>query len=152
MSNTIINPPRAADGTTFAGLREHQYMLLTTFRRNGAGVATPVWFAAGEGRLYVFTIATAGKLKRIRHTPHVLVAPCSRSGTPLGPALSGQARILAPGAEHAAVSAFRHKYGLLKRMFDLAQRMSGRTAVYLEILPQISPLPDSGPPVRISRS
>lgn len=135
MSKTMNNRLPSADGTAFAPLRGHQYMLLTTFRRSGAAVATPVWFAAGEGRLYVFTIATAGKLKRIRHTPRVLVAPCSRSGAPLGPAVPGQARLLARAADPPARSAFRDKYGLLKRMFDLAQRLTGRDAVYLEILP-----------------
>jgi PPOX class probable F420-dependent enzyme len=55
-------------------------MSLETFRKNGEGVKTPVWFAEEDGALYVTTLSTTGKAKRIRNIPRVRIAPCDRSG------------------------------------------------------------------------
>ena len=47
---------------TAAELDRHRYMSLATFRRSGAEVATPVWFAAVDGKLYVVSAGNAGKV------------------------------------------------------------------------------------------
>ena len=47
-------------------LGRHRYMSLATFRKSGAQVATPVWFAPADGKLYVFTAGDSGKVKRLR--------------------------------------------------------------------------------------
>jgi len=52
---------------------------LATFRKSGAEVATPVWFAASDGNLYVFTAGDSGKVKRLRHTARARVAPSMRA-------------------------------------------------------------------------
>jgi len=65
---------------TAAELDRHRYMSLATFRRNGTEVATPVWFAAVDGRLYVVSAGEAGKVKRIRNASRVRVAPCDVRG------------------------------------------------------------------------
>jgi uncharacterized protein len=59
-----------------ADLGRERYISITTFRRDGTPVATPVWVVAEGGRLYVWTGAQTGKAKRIRHHPAVTVAPC----------------------------------------------------------------------------
>jgi len=59
-------------------LDRHRYVSLATFRRNGAEVATPVWFAALGARLYVVTSGDSGKVKRLRNTPRARVAPSTR--------------------------------------------------------------------------
>ncbi|NDJ79122.1 MAG: PPOX class F420-dependent oxidoreductase [Chloroflexi bacterium] len=100
----------------FDNLHDHYYMSLTTFRRSGEGVPTAVWFAPVGNTLYVVTGVISGKVKRIRHTPQVTVAPCTREGEVLGPAEPAVARLISDAAEAAAAdAALDGKYGELKR-------------------------------------
>lgn len=66
--------------TTFADLARSKYVRLTTFRRDGTPVATPVWVIGDGDRVLVVTDTATGKVKRIRHTPRVLLAPCDGRG------------------------------------------------------------------------
>jgi uncharacterized protein len=75
-----------------------KYLSITSFKRDGTGVATPVWFVQEDGRLLVQTDANSGKVKRIRRNPQVLVAPCTATGRLLSNPLSAQAELL-PDAE-----------------------------------------------------
>ncbi len=75
-------------------IRGQKYICLTTFRKSGVGVATPVWFAERDGKLYVKTRIESGKSKRIRNNPSVRVAPCTIRGKIIGPEFAGRARIL----------------------------------------------------------
>ena len=59
-----------------AALEPHRYISLTTYRRDGRAVATPVWFALDGDRILVWTDRVAGKAKRIRATGRAAVAPC----------------------------------------------------------------------------
>jgi hypothetical protein len=68
--------------TPFAGQR---YLNLASFKRDGTPVQTPVWFAEEQGVLYVYTLANAGKVKRIRRHPRVRLAPCTMRGQVIGP-------------------------------------------------------------------
>ncbi len=61
-----------------------QFLNIETFRKSGAGVKTPVWFAQDGKTLYVWTQADSGKAKRIRINPDVKIAPSKADGTPLG--------------------------------------------------------------------
>lgn len=96
----------ATDPTALAGER---FVSLTTFRRDGTPVPTPVWCAGEHGLLLVFTEANSGKVKRIRHDPHVLVAPCTARGKPLGPAVDGNATLR--GETTRAETLLAAKYG-----------------------------------------
>jgi PPOX class probable F420-dependent enzyme len=73
-----------------------KYVSLTTYRKNGAPVATPIWLVARGDDLWMVTEAGSGKVKRIRNNPQVLVAPCSARGTvaPDAPSVTGTARLL----------------------------------------------------------
>lgn len=124
-------------GNYFSSLQGHQFISLTTFRRTGAAVATPVWFAEVGGRLYVTTDPDAGKVKRIRHTARVIVVPCTFRGQTLGPALEAQARLLTPAEYGAAEAALKAKYGLQWTLLTLPERLRGRAAerAFLEITP-----------------
>jgi len=82
--------PQASPTLSFAG----KYLSLTTFKRDGTAVATPVWFVADNGRLLVVTDAKSFKVKRIRRNPSVTVARCSASGRVHGEPVVGQAEIL----------------------------------------------------------
>jgi PPOX class probable F420-dependent enzyme len=120
----------------FSTLVGHQYMNLTTFRRDGRAVVTPVWFADIGGALVVMTGAEAGKVKRIRANSHVLLAPSDRAGKPLGAEFTARARVLSPSEQASADAALTRKYGMMKRMFDLMGRLRGAgSRAYLAIEP-----------------
>ena len=78
----------------FEGLEGHKYLNLTTFRRSGEAVSTPVWFALVDGCIYVCTDPDSGKMKRIRNNPRVLLTPCNPWGRPRGESVEGVARIV----------------------------------------------------------
>ena len=75
-------------------LRAQKYISLTTFRKTGAGVATPVWFGEDNGKVYLMTMGNSGKAKRIRNNPQVRLAPCTVRGKVTGPDFAATARLL----------------------------------------------------------
>jgi uncharacterized protein len=95
MSETAVLPSTA---TAFPG----RYLSITSFRRDGTGKATPVWFVQEEGRLLVETDAGSYKVRRIRRNPNVLVAPCTATGRLSGERVRARAELL-PDAETARV-------------------------------------------------
>lgn len=108
-------------------LDREAYLNLATFRRSGAAVETPVWFAAHAGRLYVFTEGDAGKVKRLRANTAIRVAPCGMRGRPKGAWIPGRARILDDAATiDAAYGALRRKYGFQMWVADTFSRLAGR--------------------------
>lgn len=97
----------------FSDLEHAHYIRLTTFRQNGTPVSTPVWFARHQGTLYIETLATSGKVKRLRHTSHVLLAPCTSTGQTSAAALEARARLITdPHEITLALASLQHKYGL----------------------------------------
>jgi PPOX class probable F420-dependent enzyme len=93
-----------------ADIRGQKYVSLITFRRNGAAVATAVWFGEDDDKLYIMTRSISGKYKRLRNNTQVRVAPCSIRGVVTGPESAATARIL-PTQEHAhAAQTVRSKY------------------------------------------
>ena len=88
------------------------YVSLTTFRRSGVAVPTPVWAAPDGESLIVWTRADSGKVKRLRHTSRVTVAPCDIRGRTHGPAVDGVAEFVDPADWPAALAALRRAYGL----------------------------------------
>ena len=109
----------------------NRYIALTTFRRDGTPVTTPVWVAdLGDGTVGFTTSAGSGKVKRLRHTPAVVVAPCNARGVipPDAASWNGSARV-ARGADHARVrAAIAARYGWQLRLIDLAGRLRRRTS------------------------
>jgi uncharacterized protein len=76
-----------------------KYLSITSYRRDGAGVATPVWFVADGERLLVETDAGSYKVKRIRRDPHVSVATCSARGRTMSDPVEAHAEVLSWDAE-----------------------------------------------------
>ena len=107
-----------------------RYVLLTTFRRDGRSVATPVWFASlpdDPGLLAIVTDGGAGKVKRLRHTARCALAPCDVRGRPHGDAIDAEGRVAADSAEvDAANRALARKYGWQWRLLGLGARLRGR--------------------------
>jgi PPOX class probable F420-dependent enzyme len=73
-----------------------KYLSITSYRRDGTGVATPVWFVEESGRLLVMTAADSGKVKRIRRNAFVTAAPCSARGRLRAEAIPAHAVIQSP--------------------------------------------------------
>ncbi len=100
----------------FAPLLAGNYVSLTTFRKNGVAVATPMWFAEDSSIIYIYTGATSGKVKRIRNSGRVTLAPCTAGGKVTGTAIEGKARIISDAQEIArAEVALAKKYGIQRR-------------------------------------
>jgi PPOX class probable F420-dependent enzyme len=101
---------------------------LTTFRRSGEPVATPVWIARDGDELVVITIDGVGKTKRLAHTARVEVRECDmRGAVPDGaPTHEGTARVVRSPEEIAAVKrAIGEKY-LLARLGDVFRPLTSR--------------------------
>ena len=75
-------------------LERSQVGLLTTYRRNGEPVATPVSIAARAGGIYFVTPATSGKARRLSALADVTLAPSTVQGRSTGPTISGRAHLL----------------------------------------------------------
>jgi PPOX class probable F420-dependent enzyme len=127
---------------SFAPLLKENYVSLTTFRKNGVAVATPVGFVESHGTIYVRTSAATGKVKRIRNSGRVMLAPCSAGGKVVGSQVEGKASLLSDQEEIArAVTAFASKYGLPFRLIAFFQditrflRRRSDDVVYLSIVP-----------------
>lgn len=121
-------PVRSWDLT---GWERHKYCLLTTYRRDGTPVNTPVWFGIAGQRLYIRSGAEDGKVKRVRHEPRVLLAPCTARGRPLTDPMPGRARLLAPEQCGPAEAALRQHYGLGRRAYKIMRRRLD--VAYLEV-------------------
>lgn len=102
----ILEGRRQGAVPTFDG----KYLSLTTFRRDGRGVATPVWFVEENGRLLLETDAGSGKVKRIRRSPVVAIAPCTARGRVRRDPTPARAELLPDRMR-------THVEGLLKRKY-----------------------------------
>jgi PPOX class probable F420-dependent enzyme len=102
-------------------------------------VVTPVWFVTYEGRLWLWTDAASGKVKRIRNSTSCAVAQCTMSGRITGAALPGRAWLVpADHCEARVQSMLRAKYPIQKRALDIYSRLRRRGApapasAYVEI-------------------
>ena len=124
LSRYTINMPETIPST----IQGQKYISLTTFRRDGTKVATPVWFGEDAGKIYVMTRGDLGKTKRIRNNPKVRVAPCTIRGKVSGVEFPAVARILPP-EEHA------HARQTINRKYWMARLplIWSRTDTYLEL-------------------
>lgn len=113
----------------FKTLAESTYVSLTTMRRDGTPVATPVWVAGDGDRLYVTTPVDTGKVKRLRHTSRVLLAPCDVRGNLKGPQVTGEARLLDADGSDRVLRLIDAKYGLVSKILgflDVVVRNRGK--------------------------
>lgn len=112
--------------STVENLAGTQFVLLTTFRRDGRAVPTPVWVVPFDGGLGIWTPGSSGKVKRIRRSAAVTLAPCDRGGTPLGDAVPGTARLLDEAGTRRVRDAVLRKYGLLGRVLTTVSSLRRR--------------------------
>jgi uncharacterized protein len=124
------HPAPVPSADDLAEVAAHRYVSLTTFRRSGEPVSTPVWVAGDGQELVVITIDGAGKTKRLAHTSRVELRECDmRGAVPEGaPTHHGTARVVRSPEEIAAVKkAMAGKY-LLARLGDLLRVVTSKFA------------------------
>ena len=110
-------------------LAASDFIQLTTFRRNGQGVPTPVWVVPDGDALAVFTPVGTGKLKRIGHTARVTVAECNRRGRvadDVEPIAATATTTADPAEVERVTRLLAAKYGLQFRLFMLVERVLSR--------------------------
>ena len=133
--------PRPVSETNIPG----KYLSLTTYRRDGTPVSTPVWFVEEGGRLFVTTGAESYKAKRLRRNPVAMVAPCTARGVVKGESIPVRVEFL-PAAEHARIDQlmaekYRVDRVLILPIYRLVTKLRGksagdaRTGAYLAITP-----------------
>jgi PPOX class probable F420-dependent enzyme len=111
------------DTTSLARLGAGKYLLLTSYRKNGTGVATPVWVVRDGDSLGVWTAADSGKVKRIRARGDVLVGPCDLRGTPTGEPVRATAELCDPATTARYRRLIARKYGITGRLTLLGSRL-----------------------------
>ena len=114
----------------FAG---EKYLNFETYRKDGRAVATPVWFAQDGGVLYIYSLADAGKVKRIRNNPRVRIAPCDVRGKLKGEWVQTRAGIVQGEEAAKGHRLLDEKYGLLKKIGNLFSKLMKRERAVIAI-------------------
>ena len=109
-----------------------KYLSLTTYRRDGSPVSTPVWFVEEDGRLYATTAADSYKAKRLRRNPAAMVAPCTATGRPKADAVPASVEFLPADAHEHVDRLMARKYRvdriLILPLYRLGMRLRGKHA------------------------
>ena len=127
-------------GKDFTGFDKTRQILLVTFKRSGEAMPSPINHGVADGKIYVRTDPSTGKVKRINNNPRVVVVPSSLRGKPKGQAVAGMARIL-PESEHAhAYKVIAANWSLPMKLFerslDKGSAAFGIPTAYIEIAPE----------------
>ena len=113
---------------TFADLAKAQYILLTTFTKDGRPKSTPIWAALDTergDRLLVITEGKSWKVKRIRNSPRVTMATCNMRGRPTSEDVEGTAAVLDKSQTGAVYDAIGKRYGILGAVFNFVSKLRG---------------------------
>lgn len=111
-------------------------VVLTTYRRDGRPVGTPVHIAVDGNRAFIRTYDSAWKYKRIRNNPHVEIAPSTVSGKPTGPSIGARARVLSGDEWAEAGKALARKYPILHGLLiPRFHRLRGNKTIHFELTP-----------------
>ena len=110
---------------TFADIAKSEYILLTTFTKDGRPKPTAIWAASDGDRLVVITQEKSWKVRRIRNTSRVTIAECDRRGNPKGEAVEAIATILDKSANGTTYDAISKRYGLIGKTFSVFSKWRG---------------------------
>jgi PPOX class probable F420-dependent enzyme len=113
---------------SFADLAKSQYILLTTFTKDGRPKPTPIWTALDPeraDRLLVITQGNSWKVKRIRNTPRVTMATCTMGGRPTSEAVEGTGALLDKSETGTVYDAIGKRYGIVGTVFNFFSKLRG---------------------------
>lgn len=108
-----------------AQFANQKYLNLESYRRNGQGVRTALWFVEDNGALCFYTVAHSYKVKRIHNNPHVRVVPCDMRGNVKGDWVDATARRLDGAEARRANELLNRKYGWAKRILNFFAKIRG---------------------------
>lgn len=111
------------DEVSLDTLGSGKYLLITSYRKNGTGVATPVWVVQDGPALGAWTTTDSWKVKRIRNRADVLVGSCDVRGRPTGEPVPATAEILGPEDTARYRKLIARKYGLIGRLTLFGSRL-----------------------------
>ena len=125
---------RGARDADLQALFPGRYLSVTSFKRDGTGVATPLWFVSDGGRLLALTDLHSAKVRRIRRNPRVLVASCRADGKLRGEAVPAHVEVLTAVPELERVQKllmgrYKISYRVIMLLYRLGRRLRGRQAV-----------------------
>ena len=111
-----------------------RYLSITSFKRDGTGVATPVWFVSDGRRLFAFTDLHSAKIRRVRRNPRVLVASCRVDGKLRSDPVAARAEVLTATAELERVrklllARYKISYRVVMLFYRLGRRLRGKQSV-----------------------
>ena len=111
-----------------------RYLSVTSFKRDGSEVATPVWFVSDGCRLFALTDLHSATVRRRRRNPRVLIASCRPNGKQRGEPVPGRAEILTATADlervrNLLMERYRVSYRLVMLLYRLGRRLHGRRSV-----------------------
>ena len=110
---------------TFADVAKSEYVLLTTFTKDGRPKPTAIWAAPSENGLVAITQEKSWKVKRIRNTPRVTIAECDVRGNPKGEAVDAVATVLDKSVNGATYAGISRRYGLVGKGFTFFSKLRG---------------------------
>jgi|RhiMethySRZTD1v2_1073278.scaffolds.fasta_scaffold00408_2 uncharacterized protein len=133
-------PRPTSEPNPFERLRRQRTVVLTTFRRDGTPVGTPVSIALVGDHAVVRSWSTSGKAKRLRRDPHATIAPSTVRGRPTGEAVDVRLRLLDGADDAAARAALRRKHPVLHGLLVPAMhRLKGLHTVHYAVAPSPPP-------------
>ena len=124
---------------TFSDVAKAEYILLTTFTKDGRPKPTAIWAVPSGDGLVAITQEQSWKVKRIRNTPRVTIAKCDRRGTPKGEAVEATAAVLDKSVNGATYDAIGKRYGLIGMTFNFFSKLRGgmQKNVTIELKPAV---------------
>jgi PPOX class probable F420-dependent enzyme len=115
-------------------LSKFKYINIETFRKNGMGVQTPIWFIIYQGLIYFRTDAKSGKVKRIRNNPHVRIAPCDIRGNLKGSWFDGKVNFADSTESSMVYSMIDKKYGFVTTLIRVLNKIRHTTPVVIALV------------------
>jgi PPOX class probable F420-dependent enzyme len=137
------NPTGEPVSTNFAPVKNAKTILLTTYKRDGTPVPTPVSIAFGDGRAFFRSFDKAWKTKRLRNNPRVEVAASTLRGRPTGPPVQARATLLDGAQARVAAKALARRHRVLQGILVPAAH---RLLRYRTMHYELSPDPGNGHP------
>jgi PPOX class probable F420-dependent enzyme len=123
---------KAVSSKKLAQFIGERYLNLESYRKSGQPVVTPVWFAQEGGTFFIYSLADAGKVKRVRSNPRVRIQSCDMRGKPKGEWVEAAARIADAAATARGHQLLNQKYWL-KRVGDIFSKLRRRKRAVITI-------------------
>ena len=134
MATHTIERPVERPAADLEALFPGRYLSVTSFKRDGTGVATPVWFVSDGRRLFALTDLHSAKVRRMRREPRVLVAPCRANGKLRSEPVPARVEVLTAAADLDRVQKrlmerYKIAYRLVMLMYRLGRRLRGQRSL-----------------------